>query len=276
MVTGLVLISENRLDDAIEPAKALLTDAGADAMCRSWALIQIGIIAFLRGDWDECARTSQQGIDNCRADGESWTQVIHLHLLAAATWQAGDAQAAASLLLDALRIDRRLDDLWHRAWTIEALGWVTVDLGQLERAAQLLGIAARCWDHSGANLTAPWEGLREAAMAELRRRLGEARMVREMEAGRRLDQARGLSFVLDDIKPAEAVTIVGPKVSPRELEVAALVAQGCTNRDIAERLCLSPRTVETHVQHLMDKLGVGSRAEIAAWNAREIIAETLA
>ena len=57
----------------------------------------------------------------CRAAGESWTQVIHLHLLAAATWQLGDAPAAASLLLDALRIDRRLDDLWHRAWTIEAL-----------------------------------------------------------------------------------------------------------------------------------------------------------
>jgi non-specific serine/threonine protein kinase len=36
---------------------------------------------------------------------------------------------------------------------------------------------------------------------------------------------------------------------------------------IAERLFLSPRTVETHVQHLMDKLGVGSRAQIAAWHA---------
>ena len=49
-----------------------------------------------------------------------------------------------------------------------------------------------------------------------------------------------------------------------------LVAQGCANRKIGERLFLSPRTVETHVQHLMDKLGVGSRAEIAAWHAREV------
>ena len=52
--------------------------------------------------------------------------------------------------------------------------------------------------------------------------------------------------------------------------MAALVAQGCANREIGERLFLSPRTVETHVQHLMDKLGVGSRAEIAAWHAREV------
>ena len=72
--------------------------------------------------------------------------MIHLHLLAAATWQAGNAGPAASLLLDALRIDRRLDDIWHRSWTIEASGWVTVDLGRPERAARLLGIAAACWE----------------------------------------------------------------------------------------------------------------------------------
>lgn len=62
----------------------------------------------------------------------------------------------------------------------------------------------------------------------------------------------------------------GARVSPRELEVAALVAEGCANREIGARLFLSPRTVETHVQHLMDKLGVGSRAEIAAWHSRVV------
>jgi DNA-binding CsgD family transcriptional regulator len=50
--------------------------------------------------------------------------------------------------------------------------------------------------------------------------------------------------------------------------VAALVAAGLGNRAIAERLFLSPRTVEKHVEHVMDKLALGSRAEIAAWYAR--------
>jgi DNA-binding NarL/FixJ family response regulator len=50
-------------------------------------------------------------------------------------------------------------------------------------------------------------------------------------------------------------------------EVAALVAAGCGTREITERVFVSPRTVETHVQHQRDKL-VSSRAEIAAWHAR--------
>jgi DNA-binding NarL/FixJ family response regulator len=58
-------------------------------------------------------------------------------------------------------------------------------------------------------------------------------------------------------------------LSPRELEIVALVADGLSNPAIAEKLFLSPRTVEKHVEHVMDKLGVGSRAEIAAWYARQ-------
>ena len=57
-------------------------------------------------------------------------------------------------------------------------------------------------------------------------------------------------------------------LSERELDVVVLVAAGLPNRAIAEKLFLSPRTVEKHVEHVMDKLGVGSRAQIAAWYAR--------
>jgi non-specific serine/threonine protein kinase len=52
-----------------------------------------------------------------------------------------------------------------------------------------------------------------------------------------------------------------------EQEVAALVARGMSNGQIAAMLVISARTVETHVQHIMDKLGVSARAQIAAWAA---------
>ncbi len=57
-------------------------------------------------------------------------------------------------------------------------------------------------------------------------------------------------------------------LAPREREVAALVAEGLSNREIAERLLISERTAETHVQHILNKLGCNSRARIATWAAR--------
>jgi predicted ATPase/DNA-binding CsgD family transcriptional regulator len=57
-------------------------------------------------------------------------------------------------------------------------------------------------------------------------------------------------------------------LAPREREVAALVAEGLSNREIARRLAISERTAETHVQHILNKLNCGSRSQIAAWAVR--------
>src|SRR5947207_6310596 len=57
-------------------------------------------------------------------------------------------------------------------------------------------------------------------------------------------------------------------LTARELEVAALVAEGLTNKEIASRLFLSERTAEGHVEHIRDKLGFRTRSQIATWHAR--------
>jgi len=57
-------------------------------------------------------------------------------------------------------------------------------------------------------------------------------------------------------------------LSPREAEVATLVAEGLTNRQIAERLFISERTAQNHVQHILTKLGFATRSQIAAWRVR--------
>jgi DNA-binding NarL/FixJ family response regulator len=54
-------------------------------------------------------------------------------------------------------------------------------------------------------------------------------------------------------------------LSPREWEVATLVVRGLSNRQIAHELVLSERTVDTHISHILSKLGLVSRAQIAAW-----------
>lgn len=54
-------------------------------------------------------------------------------------------------------------------------------------------------------------------------------------------------------------------LTKRELEVAAMVADGKSNRDIATRLVISARTADSHVEHILGKLGYTSRTQITAW-----------
>ena len=63
-----------------------------------------------------------------------------------------------------------------------------------------------------------------------------------------------------------------PPLTAREQEVAALVARGATNRQIATRLVVAERTAMRHVEHVFNKLGVHSRAEVGAWAARQGLA----
>ncbi len=57
-------------------------------------------------------------------------------------------------------------------------------------------------------------------------------------------------------------------LSPRERDVAQLVAAGSSNREIADALVVSVKTVETHIQHIFRKLNVKARSEVAVWAAR--------
>ncbi len=66
----------------------------------------------------------------------------------------------------------------------------------------------------------------------------------------------------------EAVDLSGPRLSARERDVVELIAEGCTNREIAERLVISERTTENHVQRIVNRLGLQSRTQVAAWALR--------
>jgi DNA-binding CsgD family transcriptional regulator len=128
------------------------------------------------------------------------------------------------------------------------------------------------WDARGRIWEATWARLDLAAALVRANRHGEA--VPMLEAA--LATARRLNS-LPILRRAEeldrsARSRAGEQepwhpLSAREFEVARLVAQGMTNAEIAGELFLSPKTVSAHIEHMLDKLGVARRAEIAAWTS---------
>jgi non-specific serine/threonine protein kinase len=111
---------------------------------------------------------------------------------------------------------------------------------------------------AGPSLRRPWSGdLKKAEVA-----LGPDLVRAAEEAGRRLTFEEALELAAEG-EPAPAAG----RLSRRELEVAILVAQGRSNKQIAGRLYLSERTIEGHVQHALNKLGFDSRSQLAAWIA---------
>jgi DNA-binding NarL/FixJ family response regulator len=95
----------------------------------------------------------------------------------------------------------------------------------------------------------------------VRARLGDRAFERASSSGERLSPAEAVALAIS----SRTGGVVGSGLSGREAEVAAGVHQGLSNREIAERLVLSVRTVDSHVQHILVKLGVSSRAQIAVW-----------
>jgi DNA-binding CsgD family transcriptional regulator/tetratricopeptide (TPR) repeat protein len=151
------------------------------------------------------------------------------------------------------------------------LGTAAMTVGHFDDSESHLRRAIQRNTAAGAR---PWAARAELAMAELLRRQERAR-------GQALDHAhlaaRTAATLGMKVLRARAEAVIGDLtaakgpalLSRREREVAALVAQGLTNREIARTLVLSERTAENHVQHILAKLGFGSRAQIAAWAVSE-------
>ena len=100
--------------------------------------------------------------------------------------------------------------------------------------------------------------------------LGKAKFDVEFSAGKRLSRDSAVALALGEPHPTTAATRHGAvpgALAKREVDVARLVADGLTNKQIGARLFISERTVDSHVRSILNKLGFNSRAQIAGWMA---------
>ena len=159
-----------------------------------------------------------------------------------------------------------LGDRSATAFVLEVLAWVAAAERRSERAATLLGAADALWRHLGVDPDAvPYLSAnrrRSEEHAGIDR--GDAAFGAAFRRGASLSDEQVLALALEQTPVEEAPEEQVP-LTRRELEVAHLVGCGLSNREIAEQLQISQRTVESHVDHILRKLGFGSRTQVVAW-----------
>jgi predicted ATPase/DNA-binding CsgD family transcriptional regulator len=230
------------------------------------------------GDPATAVTIAQQGLAESDATGELRARTHLLYSRSLGQWMLGEHEAAETGLLRGLRTARQFNDVLGAALSVELLSWTAAATGRTELAAERLGVANRVWPLVGGKAMM---GLRRmidehaACERDVRETLGDARFrtafKRGVEASIGFDPA--LAHLLgENVAPPTPVAPVRdtsePELTSRELEVAELVAEGLTNKEIAQRLVISRRTVESHVDHILGKLGFSSRSRIPAWLAQ--------
>jgi non-specific serine/threonine protein kinase len=232
-----------------------------------------------RGDYVSAHPLLEEGLAAARSAGDKGLiGLLHssfVELLA----HEGDARAARPHLIEGLTFLRELDDYWRAAALLSAWGGLesqTRQADRLERAVRLWASAEAMLDaHSDQGMPAP---ITERAIAATRAELGDAAFNAAWNEGYALSLEEAIDYALAEPESSTPVEPAAPAVTSlqaakvkfggltaRERDVAALVARGQSNREIARTLVISENTVATHIGKILSKLEFESRTQIVGW-----------
>jgi predicted ATPase/DNA-binding CsgD family transcriptional regulator len=265
MLGGDLVTAAGLLEQALAAHRAADDPFGA-----ALALVRLSLVASARNDPDRAGQLAAEYIALCEAHGAQWLAAFGHFALAVELWRRGDVAGAVDQAHKTVQAHWDDNDAIGVAEGVEVLAWAAAADGKGERAARLLGALDKIWQTVGE----PLFGLphlvphHEECKTRSRGLLGEQAFEAATRRGRALDLDAMVAYALDlpAAAPAEGVEAPSP-LTRREQAVAELVARGLSNKEIASVLVIAPRTAETHVEHILAKLGFTSRAQIATWVA---------
>jgi len=249
-----------------------LLEPGRELTVRLDLLLSYSSAVALLGDSERATWCHEEFLRITEPAGECFHRAYAMWTFGLFVMHQGDLPRAAELIQQSIQLRRELRDLTGLGWSLESLAWVESALQHHDRAATLLGAADRLWEIMGRPL-ATYQHMypfHEACVQTATEQLGSAQFEAAFEKGAAFSVDDGIAYALGERPTTAAPSSKQDTVlTARELEIAELIAEGLSNREIATRLTISVRTAETHAQHILIKLGFRSRAQIASWVAQQ-------
>ena len=256
-----------------EEGMALCREQGYAELLGS-TLFSAGYALLLEGEYERGTALIEESEALYRKRGYKGLLQWVLANLGWATLLQGDHERARTSFEESLTLCKELGDKYVGAESLEGMACVIAAEQASGRAARLFG-AGRALREAGGYYYLPEEdAFREPYLKAARSRLGEASWEAAFAEGQAMGFDEAVDYALSEDgssmiasrTPEQTSAIPRPSaLTRREREVAKLVARGLTNRQIAEGLVLSERTVENHVSNILKKLKLSSRSEVAAW-----------
>jgi predicted ATPase/DNA-binding CsgD family transcriptional regulator len=242
--------------------------AAGDAWTEAVALGTLGWTLLREGDHTAARTLVEDSLELRRRLSDRFGYAYGLHILGQIAAAQGRGAEASAALRESLQIRNNIGDGPGIADTLESIGALTWT-ARPDDAVQFAGAAAGVRESAGVAQSPMARTLLEDWLIPLRKALGSDKAALLFEAGR--------TCAHDQIDTALKVTPAPRRqlsrqsdhsvLSPREREVAALLARRLSNRQIADQLVVTERTVAAHVEHILAKLGFASRHQVGAWAA---------
>jgi len=256
--------SASQLEDAVTQLDAIGTISAPAAMAK----VFLGFALAYQNRLDEARRILHECEVSADALGDHWVKGYAIQGQGVVDFLEADLDRAAARLLAAIRTAEEMADVRSLLARLDTLAWVNAAQGESKRTATLLGAVEAVWpqERSPSYHAPQLLAQRELAAQRARDSLGDDAYAAAFERGTGLSLEEAIDFAERKVQETPPVRRQQPSVlTDREREVADLVTSGMSNKDIAHRLVLSPRTVENHVQRILTKLGFNSRTQIAVW-----------
>lgn len=285
-ILGLVYRMQGDLPRAtanFEEALSILGDLN-DERGIALTLRHFGYAVYLDGNLAEGTRLVSESLERLRGFGDLRNVASTQALLGHMAQDRGEFAEALQLIVEGLTTDLHLGNNWFVSSDLLALSDVLFRAGQTHASVTFVGAAQALADRLGI----PVDGvtfktvidqvanLREEEWFEAQWATGyaftpQAAVLAAQEAvlvaQSQLNEPEPDSEAPPE--PSKIATVPATPLTPRELEVARLLAEGYTDRQIAGRLFITAGTVGTHVHHILQKLDLQSRTQVAAWLSAE-------